>query len=206
MTTIRQILNFVGVGIIVCSCATQLDRSEADRLMRFEGSYSCDKFTHESSKRRETLAEADASRVRCARDTWAIQGNEVFLTRSLFHTRDCEVPLGRIEFKAPLERLPNGVAVRGTGACQLVRSNVSWLGERSGKCLLKDFALNRSYPLRNKNCHSYIPEVCKSDRARIELTAPQQALDDEHRGSVSELTIDGTDPNSKGVCQRYAAG
>lgn len=196
---IRPTLFCLGTAALLVACATTLDRSGADRLMRLEGSYTCDSFSLEPSGKKETLAQADTSRIRCARDSWAVQGGEVHFTRSLYHTRNCEVPLGRIQYKSAFERGPHGLSVHGMAECEVVRTNIGWMGERSGKCLLTRLKVNQPYPLRDKYCHAYIPDICKSTRTRIELTAPESELDDEHREPVTRLMVEG------GECKRYAA-
>lgn len=202
MMTKSLIFACIGAGILLSSCASSLDKSHADRILRIEGSYTCEKLTKEPA-RKETLAQADASRVRCAQDSWAIFGNEARFTRSLYQSRDCRTPLGKIQYAAPVERLPDGIAVQG-GSCQSVRTNVAWVGERSGKCLYHQQALHRPYPLQ-KGCHAYIPDLCKSGDTRIELTVPAQELSDDHHEAVSQVSFPDPSTRTPVVCKRYAA-
>lgn len=200
--TITRIFACIAAGTLLASCASKLDKSRADRILRLEGSYTCGPVSKERT-RGETPAQADASRVRCAQDSWAVFGSEVRYTRSLYQSRGCRTPLGKIEFRATAERLPSGVAVQGP-VCQQVRTNIGWLGERAGKCWLKDQKLNRPYPL-HPDCHAYVPEICSDADARIELIAAEAEMIDDRHEPVSELTYLDRKTNTKVVCKRYAA-
>jgi hypothetical protein len=203
MTTIPRIFAGVSAGALLFSCASSLDKSPLDRVLRLEGSYTCDRHSRESAGEKETLAQADASRVRCAQDSWSVFGNEVRFTRTLYQSRDCRTPLGKIVYTAPFERLPGGIAVRG-GTCQSIRTSAGWVGENDGKCLYHRQTLNLPYPLQ-KGCHAYIPDLCKSEQTRLELTAPEAELSDDHREAVSQLSIRDPSTGSPQVCKRYAA-
>ncbi len=79
------------------ACSSLKD-SAVDEKMRFQGSFACAGVSEENPAKKETLAEADVSRVRCAKDEWQIHGDQILFTRTLYQFKNCENPLGRIQF------------------------------------------------------------------------------------------------------------
>jgi hypothetical protein len=164
---------FIFTLLFLLPNCSSLDQSQYDQNFRMQGTYSCEKFSHESPALRESLAEADTSRVRCARDEWKILKDRVVFTRSFFQSKECDGILGRVTFSEPLEQKGDHLEVKKVN-CHVIRKNPSWLAENSGQCMLNHLKLDTPYdPGVLRNCKTYVPKFCDTGET-IEIDPAEQ--------------------------------
>jgi hypothetical protein len=189
--------------IFLAFACSSLKDSSVEEQMRFQGSFACGSMSQENPSKKETVAEADVSRVRCAKDEWQVHGNEVIFTRTLYQLKTCENVLGRIEFKSTQESSTRALLLSAPH-CKLVRLNPNWLGEESGKCMLNKLSLSTPYDLHSVyHCRNYVPEFCEAPSAlQIESKKSQNAS---ARDPHDEIEIDREGGSRVMSCKRYAA-
>ncbi len=168
--------------------------------MRYEGTFSCKSTTEEKWGVKETLAEADVARVRCARDEWKILGSKVEFTRTLFQSKDCENPLGRIQFVSK-SQVEGKTLTLTAGECKLVKLSPGWIGENSGECMLNELGLHTPYALSSVyHCSNYVPPECKSSGREVQIESKGTDAADVHAGYLQILVKSGSKFES---CERY---
>jgi hypothetical protein len=201
MKTNIQILAFACI-FLTAACSSLRD-SSIDEQMRFQGSFSCGSMSQENPAKKETLSEADVSRVRCAKDEWQIHGEQVIFTRTLYQLKICENVLGRIEFKSPDESSKKVLRL-APPHCKLVRLNPNWLGEASGKCMLNKLSLSTPYDLKSVyHCRNYVPDFCEAPIAlQIESIKSET---DSARDPHDQIDISREGGSRLMSCKRYEA-
>lgn len=194
-------MKFLNLLIImmVASCST-LDESNFDRSVRYQGTYQCKPFSKEDPKLKETLAEADVGRIRCAKDEWRIEPDQIVFTRSLFQSKNCDGILGRIVYSVPLKKSQEKFHLTQI-KCHLVRKNPGWTAEDSGKCMLHKLTLNMPYPTSVlASCSTYIPQVCLTEGSSVTVQSADQTTDG--REPFDRLEFN-SNPGKPETCSRY---
>ena len=192
-------LSSLALGLFACS---SLERSEADLHMRAQGSYVCPQVFDHHSKLKESLAETDATRVRCAKDEWKIRPGRVEFTRFLYQTANCENILGQFTFSAPTQSV-KGRLIFTKPKCQIIRISQSWLGENFGQCLFKDLQLHQPYDLATSYpCNNFVPSECYASTHVIHLDFMNELPTSTHAPftQIQVATVPGT---SISTCKRY---
>jgi hypothetical protein len=184
------------------SCST-LEQSKSGSLMKYQGSFSCDALPDEALAD-HTLAEKDVARVRCAKDEWKITPDEIVFTRTLFMSAHCETLLGKFTFKGHYDNEGKKLVLHHP-SCKIIRASNGWLGENSGKCLLKDLNLNTPYALNHQNypCSNFVPAFCKSATSTLEIEPSDSQAEGSHE-PYDHLTFTGKPSEKTMTCKRYA--
>ena len=199
----KQKIFIIAFGLVFFGGAcSSLKDSVVDEKMRFQGSFGCPGISEEDPAKKETLAEADVSRVRCAKDEWQIHGDQITFTRTLYQFKNCENILGRIQFVSPYESGAQQLTIYRPH-CKLLRLNPNWLGEASGLCMLNTLALSTPYDLHSVyHCKSYVPEFCSGDQT---LTVSAEGSQSPAHGPYDQIGIGKEGGSIFMSCKRYAA-
>jgi hypothetical protein len=196
-------LKLSGILFLMSSCAS-LATSQVDEKLRFQGSFTCARVSEEKPNLKETLALADVSRIRCARDEWRIELDQVKFIRTLYQAKNCDVPLGRIEFTSHYEAANNKLSLSAPH-CKLLRLTPGWVGEQSGKCMFNQLALNKTYPLTSMDhCPTYIPAECKSDGEGITIESNSKNIAGHAPYDSIFIKLSSGQSQAKS-CERYAS-
>lgn len=191
----------LSAAVLLFASCSSLEKSSVDEEMRFQGSFSCQPRSEENRLVKETLAEADVARVRCAKDSIDFEGQTLKFTRTLFQSLGCEGILGRIQFSEAAQLVSDKFEVQ-TAHCTLIRVNPSWVGEDSGHCMLNQLNLNTPYPLRKVYaCQKYVPAFCKANRSFDVEADPLK--DRKSREPFQRVVIHSASETLPTVCERY---
>jgi len=172
-------------GLFLLASCTTLRNTPIQQVFNREGSFYCAPvklpFQHP-----ETDAEKETSRIRCYQDEWIVSQNEVRLHRIFFQSNHCDSPLGKIEAEGWIEG-SELTKIR----CFLVKDEVNWIGEQSGRCVLDQLPLHKHASIGNlKACPKAVPVFClhpssMKSSVKIDLASPQSITvsDHDHQGA-----------------------
>jgi hypothetical protein len=177
-------------------CSSGLQKSEFHSTMQMQGSYSCPPHALKPAHP-ETAPEADTMRVRCYRDDWSIELNQVRFNRVLYNSFSCEKPIGRV-IMTSTATIQTAQLDLQKGKCELLKISPDWIAEDAGKCMLQHLPVNQSSSLNPlEQCRSSLPDFCFESVPGIQLvskdTSPIQ----------QDLLVKATRSPDQEKCERY---